>query len=293
MNTIWVTGSKGQLGTELHLQHKKLDNVLFHFTDIHELDLTNKQAVLDFTKKEKPQIIINCAGYTAVDKAEEEKELAFLLNKDIPVYLNEAATTVGATLIHISTDYVYNGNSEIPYQEDDPTDPQSVYGKSKLDGELEVLKNPKNLVIRTSWMYSAHGNNFVKTMLRLGKERKELNVVADQVGCPTSAADLADALLKISKQILEGKNNTGGIYQYSNEGQCSWYEFAKAIMEITGIKCTINPISTEQYPTPAKRPAYSVMSKEKISKVFGLYVPEWKVSLLKYFQTLISKMIFP
>ena len=284
MKTIWITGSKGQLGTELRLQHERLNDTRFLFTDIDELDLTDKEAVIRFAQEEKPAIIINCAAYTAVDKAEEEPEKAFLLNRDVPAFLTEAAEKVNGVLIHISTDYVFDGRANRPYREDDPTNPQSLYGKSKLAGEEAVLKNPENLIVRTAWLYSAHGHNFLKTMLRLGKERKEIGVVSDQTGTPTSAADLAGALLEICKQLLAGKKNAGGIYHYANEGICSWYDFARAIMEIARLDCRVNPISTEQYPTPTERPKYSVLDKQKIRDAFNLKIPVWHTSIQQVIQ---------
>ena len=284
MKTIWITGSKGQLGTELRLQHERLNDTRFLFTDIDELDLTDKEAVIRFAQEEKPAIIINCAAYTAVDKAEEEPEKAFLLNRDVPAFLTEAAEKVNGVLIHISTDYVFDGRANSPYREDDPTNPQSLYGKSKLAGEEAVLKNPENLIVRTAWLYSAHGHNFLKTMLRLGKERKEIGVVSDQTGTPTSAADLAGALLEICKQLLAGKKNAGGIYHYANEGICSWYDFARAIMEIARLDCRVNPISTEQYPTPTERPKYSVLDKQKIRDAFNLKIPLWHTSIQQVIQ---------
>ena len=284
MKTIWITGSKGQLGTELQLQHERLNDTRFLFTDIDELDLTDKEAVIRFAQEEKPAIIINCAAYTAVDKAEEEPEKAFLLNRDVPAFLTEAAEKVNGVLIHISTDYVFDGRANRPYREDDPTNPQSLYGKSKLAGEEAVLKNPENLIVRTAWLYSAHGHNFLKTMLRLGKERKEIGVVSDQTGTPTSAADLAGALLEICKQLLAGKKNAGGIYHYANEGICSWYDFARAIMEIARLDCRVNPISTEQYPTPTERPKYSVLDKQKIRDAFNLKIPLWHTSIQQVIQ---------
>jgi dTDP-4-dehydrorhamnose reductase len=287
-NTIWITGSKGQLGTELQLQQEKLTNTRFLFTDIEELDLTNRQAVIEFALNEKPAIIINCAAYTAVDKAEEEQEKAFLLNRDVPAFLTEAAEKVKAILIHISTDYVLDGTANTPYKETDDTNPQSLYGKSKLAGEEAVLKNPENLVLRTSWLYSAHGHNFLKTMLRLGKEREEIGVVSDQLGSPTSATDMADALLEISKQIMDGKKDAGGVYHYSNEGKCSWYDFAKAIMKTAKLDCRVNPITTEQYPTPAKRPQYSVLDKGKLKDTFGINIPDWQESAEKVIGQLIT-----
>ncbi|MGD2033418.1 MAG: dTDP-4-dehydrorhamnose reductase [Bacteroidales bacterium] len=280
MHTIWVTGSKGQLGTEISLHRDDLKDCRFLFTDIEELDLTDEKAVLNFAKKEKPSVIINCAGYTAVDKAEEEQEQAFLLNCFVPAYLSKAAEYAGGIMIHISTDYVFDGNGSRPYREEDSPGPQSVYGTSKLAGEKEVLKNRNNLLIRTSWLYSAHGNNFVKTIIRLGKEKDEISVVSDQVGSPTSATDMADALLQISGQLLAGKSGTGGIYHYANEGKCSWYEFAQAIMELTGSRCKINPIPSSQYPTVVKRPAYSVLDMSKIKRVFGIQIANWREGLV-------------
>lgn len=279
MNTIWIAGSKGQLGTELYLQHKTLAGFKFLFTDIEELDLTDKNAVPEFAQKEKPGFIVNCAAYTAVDKAETEPEKAFLLNRDIPANLTEAAQFINATLIHISTDFVFDGTQNRPITEDEQPNPQSVYAESKYAGEQEVLKSDKNLVIRTSWLYSPHGNNFMKTMLRLGKEREEIGVVNDQTGIPTSAADLVSALLHIIQKISGSEKKFGGIYHFSNEGFCTWFEFASEIMKLTGLDCRVKPITTEEYPLPAKRPAYSVMDISKIKSVFGLNIPGWKESL--------------
>lgn len=288
MKTIWITGSKGQLGTELELQKEKLKDVRYLFTDIEELDLTNKQDVLEFAQKEKPAIIINCAAFTAVDKAEEDIDLAYILNRDMPGYLAEAAQLVNGLLIHISTDYVFNGKAFQPYVETDLPHPESAYGTTKLSGEESVLKYPDNMVVRTSWLYSAHGNNFLKTMLRLGKERDEIGVVYDQIGTPTSAADLANALLEISKQILAGKKNVGGVYHFSNEGVCSWYDFARVIMNFDKLSCFIKPITSDQYPLPAKRPFYSVLNKTKIKKTFGISIPHWSQGLAKTYIQLVT-----
>lgn len=279
MQKIWVTGSKGQLGREIFLQKDKLGDCRFLFTDIEELDLTDKDAVVKFAKAENPDWIINCAAYTAVDKAEEEPELAFAINRDIPANLSEAAKLVDATLIHISTDYVFDGSSKKPYTEEDLPNPVSVYAESKYSGEQEALKNSRNIVIRTSWLYSSHGKNFLKTMLRLGGEKEQIGVVSDQFGSPTSAADLAGALLQIISFAETHPGSNGGIYHYANEGSCNWFEFATAIMEIAGLNCKVNPIPTSQYPTPARRPVNSIMSKEKIKAVFGLWIPDWKKSL--------------
>jgi dTDP-4-dehydrorhamnose reductase len=279
MKTIWVTGSKGQLGTEIRIQNKKPEQYNFIYTDIEELDLTNSEEVINFTIANKPDIIINCAAFTNVDKAESEKDAAFRLNSDVASLLSEISVEYNCTLIHISTDYVFDGKSSTPYEEYDPTSPQSVYGMSKLIGENTVLRNNRNLIIRSSWLYSAHGNNFLKTMLRLGKEKESLGVVYDQVGSPTSAADLALAILQICDKILASGENYGGIYHYSDEGVCSWYDFSKTIMKLANLKCIINPITTEQYPLPAKRPAYSVFNKKKIKDTFGIKIPYWRDSL--------------
>ena len=279
MNTIWITGSKGQLGTELYLQHEALTGLKFLFTDIEELDLTNKNAVLKFTQKEKPAFIVNCAAYTAVDKAEEEPEKAFLINRDIPANLTAAALSVNAILSHMSTDFVFDGTQSRPITENELPNPQSKYAESKYAGEKEVLKSDKNLVIRTSWLYSPYGRNFMKTMLRLGKEKEEIGVVNDQTGTPTSATDMAGAILRIIQKISGSEKNYGGIYHYSNEGFCSWFDFATEIMKLAGLNCRVKPISTQEYPLPANRPAYSVLDKSKIKSVFGLNIPDWKESL--------------
>jgi dTDP-4-dehydrorhamnose reductase len=288
MKTIWVTGSKGQLGTEIWLQHEKLPKINFLFTDIRELDLTNEKLVREFVQQHNPAFILNCAAYTNVDKAESDKELAFKLNRDVPGLLNRISLETNCILVHISTDYVFDGIHCLPYKEEDPTSPQSLYGASKLAGEVEVLKNYKNIIIRTSWLYSAHGSNFLKTMLRLGKEKEELNVVYDQVGSPTSAADLADVILQITSQLLSVKQNIGGIYHFSNEGVCSWYDFAVEIMNISGMKCKVSPITSDKYPSPVKRPAYSVLNKSKIKDTFGITIPYWKESLIKVYGQIVN-----
>lgn len=287
MFTLWITGSKGQLGREIFLQKEKLGDCRYLFTDIEELDLTDRDAVLKFAEAENPDWIVNCAAYNAVDKAEEEPEIAFSLNRDIPSNLNEAAKTAGAGFIHLSTDYVFDGTDDKPYDETDKPNPISVYAESKYAGEVEVLQNAENIVVRTSWLYSSHGINFVKTMLKLGKEREQIGVVSDQYGSPTSAADLAAALLEIIDILRTDPGSYGGIYHYSNEGSCSWFDFATAIMEIAGLSCKVNPIPTTQYPTPARRPANSIMDKSKIKETFDLRIPDWKDSL----QLLINKQI--
>ncbi len=279
MKKILFTGANGQLGTELRRISPAFSDFSCMFTDVDSLDLTDNLAIKTFFNKKRFDCIINCAAYTAVDNAESEPGKAFEINAGVPARLTEISKNKNCRLIHLSTDYVFDGTSCIPYVETDPVSPQSIYGKSKLAGENEVLKNKSNIVIRTSWLYSLNGNNFLKTMLKLGKEKEILHVVFDQVGTPTSAADLAYAIMVVCANIDAGNNNYGGIYHYSNEGVCSWYDFAMEIMELAGLKCKVVPITTSQYPLPAKRPAYSVLNKSKIKSVFGLEIPYWKKSL--------------
>jgi dTDP-4-dehydrorhamnose reductase len=288
MKTIWVTGSKGQLGTEIRLQHEKVTPCNFLFTDIEELDLTNERMVWEFVRLHQPEFIINCAAYTNVDKAESDIGPVYKLNRDVPALLSTISSETNCILIHISTDYVFDGMHSQPYIEEDLTSPQSVYGASKLAGEVEVLKNKSNIIIRTSWLYSAHGSNFMKTMLRLGKEKSKLNVVYDQVGTPTSAADLANEILHIAFQLMSVKENMGGIYHFTNEGVCSWYDFAVEIMKIAGLNCEINPITSENYPSPVRRPAYGVLNKSKIKETFGKAIPYWKDSLDKVYSQIVK-----
>lgn len=265
---ILITGSKGQLGTELQ---KLLPNAIF--TDVNTLDITDLEAVKNFVNDNKIDTIVNCAAYTAVDKAEDEVELARKINEDGPRNL----ALSGAKIIHISTDYVFDGMNYKPYLPEDATNPISVYGSTKLFGELAVLENSKiAVIIRTAWLYSANGNNFVKTMRRLGAERENLNVVEDQVGTPTFAGDLAKVIVTILPQI---NDDNRGIYHYTNEGVCSWYDFATEIMNLSGLNCKVNPIPSSAYPTKARRPFYSVLNKEKIKNVFNVEIPYWKESL--------------
>lgn len=268
---ILVTGAKGQLGTEL--KKLLLDAI---FTDVGELDITNLDAVKNFVSNNHIETIINCAAYTAVDKAEDDIELAKKINEDGPRNL----ALSGAKVIHISTDYVFDGKNYQPYLPEDGTNPISVYGKTKRAGELAVLDNAKvAVIIRTAWLYSAHGNNFAKTMRRLGAEKDSLNVVVDQIGSPTFAGDLAKAIVAILPQMNESNK---GIYHYTNEGVCSWYDFATEIMSLSGLSCKVNPIPSSAYPTKATRPFYSVLSKEKIKNVFNIEIPYWKESLRKF-----------
>lgn len=270
MSKILITGAKGQLGTELA---KLLPEAIL--TDVADLDITNAQAVTDFVKSHGIDTIINAAGYTAVDKCEDEEELAFKINVDGPHNLAMS----GAKIVHISTDYVFDGTGHLPYTEDDDPAPTSAYGRTKLAGEWQVLDNAKiGVVIRTAWLYSPYGNNFVKTIRKLGAEKEEINVVADQIGTPTYAADLAKAIVEIIPQMNEQNK---GIYHFTNEGVCSWYDFATEIMAMSGLNCKVNPIPTSAYPTKAKRPHYSVLNKQKIKQTFGIEIEHWRKSLEK------------
>jgi len=283
---LLVTGSNGQLGSEIRRISGLFPDIVFAFTDVDELDITDPLKVASYLATFQPKFLINCAAYTAVDKAETDIEMATLLNATAVGILSEQSAKIGCKIIHVSTDYVFNGRGPRPYKEDDPVDPQSAYGKTKLEGEVLCQKfNPESLIIRTSWLYSAFGNNFVKTMIRLGNERDELGVIADQIGSPTNAADLAAAVLTIISSVENGsKSFVPGIYHYSNEGVASWYDFTKAIFDIAGINCSVKPIASEDYPSPVQRPAYSVMNKSKIKLIFGLQIPHWRDSLIAYFQ---------
>ena len=279
MKQILVTGCRGQLGSELQKLAPAYDETcVFHFTDVDELDITDRQAVYDYIEAHSISIVVNCAAFTAVDRAESEPELCDLLNNVAPGYLAEAVESVGGTMIQVSTDYVFDGCGHRPYLEDDPTRPQTVYGRTKLEGEEAVIRTcAGSMVVRTAWLYSTFGNNFVKTMLRLGKERETLGVVFDQVGSPTYARDLAVFILTaIDKGIVPG------VYHYTNEGVCSWYDFTRAIHRIAGIEeknCKVSPIHTEDYPVPAPRPHYSVLDKQKVKDTYGIDIPWWEDSL--------------
>jgi dTDP-4-dehydrorhamnose reductase len=312
---ILVTGANGQLGNELRGLEENFPNYKFFFTDVQELAIDDASAVKGFFRNQPLFACVNCAAYTAVDKAESEKEKVMLINANAVGNLAEACAEYATHFIHISTDYVFDGNSEIPYREDDPTNPVNHYGLTKLYGEkLALEKNPSTIIIRTSWVYSEYGNNFVKTMMRLMKERESINVVNDQLGSPTYAADLADAIMKIismiddrwqmAESLLSGFDEImstesfstaghagppnidqrpstieSGIFHYSNEGTISWYEFAVAIKELIASPCKVNPIPTTQYPTPARRPHYSMLDKSKIKTVYNLKIPHWRDSL--------------
>jgi dTDP-4-dehydrorhamnose reductase len=278
---ILITGAYGQLGNEIKVLSVAFPDWQFLFTDVDTLDITNENALDIWFQKNKPRFVINCAAYTAVDKAETDSETAEKVNSLAPKLMAKFSKKFDAKLIHISTDYVFDGESFTPYSEEAEVNPKSVYGESKLKGEQNCFtENPDTIVIRTSWLYSTFGNNFVKTMLRLGKDRGQLNVVFDQVGTPTYAADLANAILSII-QISEKQPEkfVPGIYHYSNEGVASWYDFAKAIFEISDVKCIVSPVRSVEFPTPAKRPNFSVLDKSKIKNIFGVNILYWRVSL--------------
>jgi dTDP-4-dehydrorhamnose reductase len=277
MPNILITGANGQLGCELKTLEQAFPEFRFHFFTRETLDIANSEVVHTTFQSVQPQFCINCAAYTAVDKAENEVEQAFRINEIGVKHLAQASEANGTKLIHISTDYVFDGSGKEPYVETDPTNPVNVYGTTKLAGEKACFaENPESIVIRTSWVYSAFGNNFVKTMLRLMQTRDALNVVADQWGIPTYAAHLALAIMDIIKKD-EWKS---GLYHFSNAGEpITWYDFAIAIREYTAAACAVNPIPTVEYPTPAKRPFYSVMDSNKIVKTFGIHIPEWKLGL--------------
>jgi dTDP-4-dehydrorhamnose reductase len=275
---ILITGANGQMGNEFRILAPHYPLWEFLFTDIDELDISDDEAVNAFLHEQRPAVIINAAAYTAVDKAEEEPEKAMLINGIAPGILAEGCSRIDAHMVHISTDYIFSGKNYKPYSEEDKADPISSYGKSKHAGEIAIGKAARSAwIIRTSWLYSTSGHNFVKTILRLLKERDQLNVVCDQVGSPTYARDLCRAIL----EILPAYAGAGGIetYHYSNEGVASWYDFALAISELSGLPCKINPVTTSEFPKPASRPYYSVMSKSKIRATFGIGIPDWRRSL--------------
>ena len=275
MNNILVTGGKGQLGSELKEIAPNYQDHNFLFTDVKDLDITNHNAVAAFIERNNINVIINCAAYTAVDKAESEPVLSDAINHLAVSNFAQIAKEKNIKLIHISTDYVFDGTNHKPYVETDIPNPKSVYGQTKLDGEQAMQQvNPANsIIIRTSWVYSKFGNNFVKTMLRLAETRDEISVVSDQIGSPTNAADLAETILIILPKI---RNETIEVFHYSNEGVCSWYDFAHAIFDVKGISIKLDTIESSDYPTPAKRPFYSVLNKEKIKNTYGIKIPHWR-----------------
>ncbi|MFA5046576.1 MAG: dTDP-4-dehydrorhamnose reductase [Paludibacter sp.] len=278
METILITGSKGQLGNEMQQAAKRYPAFQYIYTDVDELDICDKKALNDFVKTNDVNIIVNCAAYTAVDKAEDDVELCYKINRDAVRNIGEVAQENKVKVLQVSTDYVFDGTNYLPYTEDMPVCPETVYGKSKLEGEQALLESCEQAVIlRTSWLYSSFGKNFVKTMLKLGTERDSLNVIFDQVGTPTYAADLADSILN----ILSHDTFVPGIYHFSDEGVCSWYDFTKTIHRIAGISCDVHPIETKDYPARTPRPHYSVLNKAKIKSTFGISIPHWEESLVK------------
>lgn len=279
-NNVLITGAYGQLGNEMKRKTTGNDNFRFYFTDADTLDITNVEAIDKFVREQHIKYIVNCAAYTAVDKAEDDSELCYKINRDAVINLGNVASKYGAKVIHISTDYVFDGTNTKPYVETDPVCPKSIYGKSKEEGETGLLKVcPDSIIIRTAWLYSIFGNNFVKTMIKLGQEKETLNVVADQIGTPTNAGDLATAIIKIL-EFSEANGLQAGIYHYSDEGITTWYDFTVAIHKDANIKtCKVNPITTDQYPTKASRPQYSVLDKTKIKTTFNISIPKWEDSL--------------
>ena len=275
---ILITGCNGQLGNEMQLLEASHPQHTYFNTDVAELDITNQDAIEAFVNDNQIDGIVNCAAYTAVDKAEDNEELCTKLNAEAPAYLAAAIGKRGGWMIQISTDYVFDGTQHTPYTEEADTCPNSVYGKTKLVGELNVQKFcAQSMIIRTAWLYSTFGNNFVKTMIRLGKEKPELGVIFDQIGTPTYARDLAVAIFAAIEEGI-----VPGVYHFSNEGVISWYDFTKAIHRIAGITtCHVRPLHTSEYPTPAKRPHYSVLDKTKIKQTYNIEVPYWEESLVE------------
>ena len=279
---VLITGANGQLGQSIQFIANKYPNIQFVYTDFQEMDITNIENCQAVFAKHQPHFCINTAAYTAVDKAESEWDKAHLINAVGPENLAKVCKEFDTILIHISTDFIFDGTSKVPYLETDIPNPKSIYGQTKLDGELAIQKNwKKHFIVRTSWVYSQFGANFMKTMLRLASERDTLSVVNDQIGTPTYAVDLAEVLIKIinTENPTPNTQRPFGVYNFSNEGVCSWYDFAAAIFHQKGIQIDLKPIPTDSYPTPAKRPAYSVLDKTKIKKVFGVEIKNWKESL--------------
>ncbi|MDD3688065.1 MAG: dTDP-4-dehydrorhamnose reductase [Bacteroidales bacterium] len=277
---ILVTGSKGQLGQKIRDKAIDFTGFEFVFTDIEQVDITSESEIDSFFSANKPDILINCAAYTAVDRAEDDKENAFLVNSIAPQLLAAACKKYDSKFIHTSTDYVFDGSSTIPYTENDQVNPKSVYGLSKLGGEQKVQDIlPDSIIIRTSWLYSEYGSNFVKTMIRLANEKEFLNVVNDQRGTPTYAGDLASAILVICNQYAASGIWKHGIYHYSNSGECTWFDFATEILKLKGIKTPVLPVSSDKFPSKVVRPKYSVLDKSKIINDYNIKIPNWEDSL--------------
>jgi dTDP-4-dehydrorhamnose reductase len=286
MTTILITGSHGQLGNEMQQASKRFPAFNYIYTDVEDLDICDKTALNAYVKTNHVDVIVNCAAYTAVDKAEDDAALCFKINADAVRNIGEVARENSLKVIHISTDYVFDGTNYMPYTEDQLVCPSSVYGKSKLAGENALFVScDQVVVIRTAWLYSSFGNNFVKTMMKLGTERDSINVIYDQIGTPTYAADLANAIL----QVLSHESFVPGIYHFSDEGVCSWYDFTKSIHRIAGITCDVHPIETKDYPARTPRPHYSVLNKAKIKSTYGIVIPHWEESLVKCIEILNQK----
>ena len=278
MTTILITGSNGQLGNEMQQAAVRFPDFNYIYTDVAELDICDKSALDAFVKANNVNVIVNCAAYTAVDKAEDDVELCYKINRDAVRNIAEVATENKVKVVHVSTDYVFDGTNYLPYTEDMPVCPATVYGKSKLEGEQALLENCReSVILRTAWLYSSFGNNFVKTMIKLGNERDSLGVIFDQVGTPTYAADLADAIM----QLISSETFVPGIYHFSDEGVCSWYDFTKTIHRMANITCDVKPIETKDYPARTPRPHFSVLNKGKIKSTYGISIPHWEVSLEK------------
>lgn len=287
---ILVTGANGQLGNEMRALAAEGSSHTYLFTDVQELDICDEQVVCSFVRENAVEVIVNCAAYTAVDKAEDNPELCDRLNHLAPGYLAAAAEACGAALVQVSTDYVFDGTGHLPYTEEMTPCPNSVYGRTKLAGEEEAMRCcSRTMIVRTAWLYSTFGNNFVKTMLRLGRERDHLGVVFDQIGTPTYARDLARAI-----QTAINQGVVPGIYHFSNEGVCSWYDFTVAIHRLAGIStCHVSPLHTDEYPAKAPRPAYSVLDKTKIKRTYGIVIPHWEESLQECVEKLTAELPNP
>jgi dTDP-4-dehydrorhamnose reductase len=283
---LLITGAYGQLGNEMRVALERYPHLESIFTDVDTLDITDKNAVDAFVALHQPNVLINCAAYTAVDKAEDDLALCYKINCDAVRNLGEVAQAHGMMVIHVSTDYVFDGTNHIPYTEDMAVSPTNVYGKSKLAGERELRKAcPGAIIIRTSWLYSGFGNNFVKTMLKLGNERSQLKVIFDQIGTPTYAADLADAML----QIIDSGKFVPGIYHFSNEGVCSWYDFTKMIFKLANVECEVLPIESKDYAVRTPRPHYSVLNKSKLKSTYNQAIPYWMDGLERCLHVLLSE----
>lgn len=282
MAIILITGANGQLGNELKIVSKNFYGYDFIFTDIDSLNITNYGDTLEFIKKSRPDWIINCAAYNLVDKAETEPDQALLINGTAVKNITEVIKGTECRFIHVSTDYVYDGKSNVPYNENVSPNPFSAYGRSKLAGEKYALLHQGSMIIRTAWLYSSFGNNFVKTILRNAAEKESLKVVFDQTGTPTYAADLAEAIMNIVSGVIRNQMAmNSGIYNYSNEGVCTWYDFASEIIREAGLPCKVYPVLSNEFKQAAQRPSYSVMDKSKIKENYGLLIPHWRTSLLK------------